>query len=74
MEQSTVFDRLVADLTTEERKNLLERIQQLHPLSEEPMVSNLQEEEEVDFEREFQALGFWEKIVYDSGFVYSKSP
>jgi len=63
MKDTSVFDRLVEELTPEERKNLLERIQQLHPVSQEPVVSNMQEEEEVDFEREFQALGLLEKIL-----------
>lgn len=58
-----MFDRLVEELTPDERKSLLERIQQLHPISEEPVVSNIQEEAEVDFEREFQALGLVEKIL-----------
>lgn len=63
MEHSSVFDQLVTELTTEERKNLLDRIQQLHSLSEQPMFSSPQEEEEVNFEREFEALGLWEKIL-----------
>jgi hypothetical protein len=63
MKDTSVFDRLVEELTPEERKSLLERIQQLHPVSEAPVVSNMQEEEEVDFEREFQALGLLEKIL-----------
>ncbi len=63
MEGTSVFDKLVSELTTEERKGLLERIQQLHPLSEEPMIMNLQDEEEISFEREFQALSLLEKIL-----------
>ncbi|MCX7788283.1 MAG: DUF5312 domain-containing protein [Spirochaetes bacterium] len=63
MEGTSVFDKLVADLTTEERKNLLERIQKLHPLSEEPMMANQQDEVEVNVEREFQGLSLFEKIL-----------
>ncbi len=63
MERASVFDRLVTELTPEERKNLLERLQQMHPLSEEPVVLDQEEEEGVDFDREFQALGLLEKIL-----------
>ncbi|GAB4365560.1 MAG: DUF5312 domain-containing protein [Spirochaetales bacterium] len=59
---ASIFDHLVSELTSEERKHLLERIQNLHPLSQEPMVS-VQEEEEVDFEKEYRALGFLERIL-----------
>ncbi len=62
-EKRSVFDQLVQELTHQERKDLLEKLKDFQTLSDVPLVPAASDEEPVDFDKEFQRLGFFRKIL-----------
>jgi hypothetical protein len=63
MEVSSLFDKLVLDLSSRERRDLLDKIQGSRNVSVEPLMTETIEEEETNFDTEYYKLSFFRKII-----------
>lgn len=64
MNAQSVFDRLVLDLSSRERYDLLEKIRSHKGVSEEPLIEKSEEpEEEINFETEYQKFNIFRKFI-----------
>jgi hypothetical protein len=62
MQANTVFDRLVSDLSREERKEMLEKLENTVCLTEEPLGGEDIPPGDVDIEKIHKALGVFQRI------------
>ncbi|MBN1696602.1 MAG: hypothetical protein JW881_03720 [Spirochaetales bacterium] len=63
MEASSLFDKLVLDLSSQERRDLLEKIQGVKNVSVEPLLTETFEQEETNFDNEYDKLSLFRKII-----------
>jgi hypothetical protein len=63
MEVSSLFDKLVLDLSSRERRDLLDKIQGSRNVSVEPLMAETIEEEETNFDTEYYKLSIFRKII-----------
>jgi len=61
MKSSTVFDRLVSNLSSDERREMLERVRQAATVEEEPLVT-VESREPVDYEQVYHYMSFFRKV------------
>ncbi len=59
---NSVFDRLISDLTLEERRNLRDKLKTNVTISSEPLISEENEEQNL-IEEQLSRLSFFEKII-----------
>ncbi len=71
MRVNTVFDRLVTELSKEERRQMLDKINRLVQISDEPLAAESDEKTEVDLGAIFNKLGFFQKIVFFFKMLFS---
>jgi hypothetical protein len=62
-EQDSVFDRLVAELSSNERRELLLKIEKGAAFSDEPLVSGDEDHNTRDLQREYDTLGWLDKLL-----------
>ncbi len=60
--ENSVFDRLISDLTAEERRRMAEKMKDTPSLSSQPLGAQ-ESEERVDYENYTHTLSFLEKII-----------
>ncbi|MBN2535520.1 MAG: hypothetical protein JXB88_21760 [Spirochaetales bacterium] len=64
MNAHSVFDRLVLDLSSRERFDLLEKIRSQKGVSEEPLLEEKEESEEaIDFEAEYKKFNIFKRFI-----------
>jgi hypothetical protein len=68
MQQNSTFDRLVSELSAEERIEMLKDIESNVTIDEEPLLKSSESEYEVNIEGEYRKLGFIKKF-----FLFIKS-
>jgi hypothetical protein len=62
MQSHSTFDSLVGELSSKERKDLLEKIEASFRVSDEPLQV-VTEDEEVDLEKSYRLLGFFQRLI-----------
>lgn len=73
-DQESVFDRLVAELSNKERRELLQKIERSCAVSDEPLVSDDGNQSTRDLQREYEALGWLDRlIVFLQALFFKKS-
>ena len=63
MNGPSVFDRLVKNMASEERKDLLDKIQSSVSVSEEPLTKEIEETETFDPELELREFSLWQRFL-----------
>ncbi|MBN1412393.1 MAG: hypothetical protein JW969_16215 [Spirochaetales bacterium] len=63
MGESTVFEKIVMDLSSDERRELLSKIKKASNVSIEPLSAPSRTLGKVDFVEEYKSLGFWQRII-----------
>ncbi len=63
MQYESMFDKLVMDLSSRERKELLEKLRDSNNVSIEPLVFEVADEREVSLEQAYSKLGLFDKVV-----------
>ncbi len=63
MQANTVFDKLVKDLSRDERRRMLEKIGSLFSISEEPLAEEEPASPSVDLDQTYANLGLMAKLV-----------
>ncbi|MDR1316849.1 MAG: DUF5312 domain-containing protein [Spirochaetales bacterium] len=59
----TMFDKLVKEISSEERRNLLEQLSQKAPVCEDPMRPDEPESKTADLDEIYRGLGFLSRLV-----------
>ncbi len=62
MVKQSTFDRLISNLSSEERKNMLERIKSSIKTSETPLIENFKESSRIDLKECYRREGLFRKI------------
>jgi hypothetical protein len=63
MNNPSVFDTLVSQLSTNERREMLVRLSQEYTASDEPIYTEAPEEPGVDLKEKYRTLSFFQKII-----------
>lgn len=63
MDKDNVFDKLVKDLSSEERRKMIEKMEENIHVSEEPMDSNVENDQVQSVEGEYKALSWLDKLL-----------
>lgn len=63
MNEGSIFDRLVAELSTKERKELLDKCKRFYTLANEPLYFNREEDQTVDVAREYTDTGILARLI-----------
>ena len=75
MPETSVFDRLVSDLSLAERRALLERVRASVVMSSEPLSVPRESEERYDVDRAYRGLHFFQKLfLFIKAFIKRKDP
>src|SRR3989304_6308297 len=75
MEEPSTFDRLVEELSREERRQLLRKIENGVSVSDEPLRTESAEQSGADIEATYQSLNLILKILYTlKGLFTGKNP
>jgi len=70
MGPGTVFDRLVSDMSVQERQELLSRVQLATKVDDAPLAA-IEATEESDFEALYRQLSFWSKLMLSLRAIFS---
>ena len=63
MQANTIFDRLVKDLSRDERRNMLDKMGKIFLISEEPLSESEAEQDVIDFDYVFKKLGVVSRLI-----------
>lgn len=72
MSDNIVFNNLTAQLSNNEREELLEKIRRSYTFSTEPFISESDVPGDVDIGKEYEKLGLWPKILIFFKSLFSK--
>ena len=72
MSDNIVFNNLTAQLSNNEREELLEKIRRSYTFSAEPFISESDVPGDVDIGKEYEKLGLWPKILIFFKTLFSK--
>ena len=61
MEDNSVFNRLIRDLTQDERLEMIKKLHHIVPINDLPLKDEVLEEE-YDYERSYHSFSFFEKV------------
>ena len=63
MEDSNIFEKLVSDMNSSERKNMLNKLKDVKNISSEPLQQGIERQEIINYNQEYKRMSIIQKLL-----------